>query len=702
MKIKKHININGQQDSRQPVFHKKNPFISIWSRRLLLATSLAVATLSYPKLADAQVQIAGVSSKFPIPEFETEGEKYIVIINGDPSEARHKGNVTKALNILNSRGFKKENAYIAGKFEGEENEVHSYNAVKADIKKMFTDLSEIIQPEDKVVVYVTGHGDKNFISLESGKLPHSDFIKMIEPFKQNDNVYIFDHCYSGALPDLIIDGGFIGTALAPVVKDKTCFCHLFSPYFWDMVGTGMDINGDKQSNISEIFNSAIDIYSKNLGEPTTGTFRKSIPELSSIDELADGLVLVELEAEWCSACKAMKPLINLLQVPADALRVFTLDMTDVEVENPIKKGIEEKYKDDLQNGIGPSLPTLLFFKNGKFAGMQIGSRTLDELKQDYEKFFGESFAAAEVKIVEHLENSLESGKEIDSAGATALATYYANNGDFKKVKELLKHKDVNIRRGATFAIGEIVFDGVDITPLIPALEAALNDSDKSVRTNVSYALAGYYMNIEELGNIDESLKQKVEQLLKQKVEELLKYKDANIKHGALFTLEKAVKNNVDITAFIPALWTALGDKDKDVKWLSAEILTAYYVNESEFDKIGELSRHKDANVRKGATWALGEAVRNDLDISPALQFLENALTDKDKWVKSNASYALATYYINDDDFEKVEELLKYDDNEIKKGVGWALSEAVRNGMDIGEVAPALLGVMFQLITDKKK
>ena len=87
----------------------------------------------------------------------------------------------------------------------------------------------------------------------------------------------------------------------------------------------------------------------------------------------NGLVLVDMFAEWCHPCKAISPILESLQKElGDKLKIVKVDMD----ESP---NIADKYK--IQ-----SIPTLLFFKDGSEIERVVGVVSKDKLKTIIEKY----------------------------------------------------------------------------------------------------------------------------------------------------------------------------------------------------------------------------------------------------------------------------------------------------------------------------
>ena len=96
-------------------------------------------------------------------------------------------------------------------------------------------------------------------------------------------------------------------------------------------------------------------------------------DLNWNDEIAnyDGPVMVDIWAPWCGPCKLIGPIVDELAV---------------EYDGKVKIG---KLNSDINNksremGIR-SIPTMLFFKNGKKVGQIVGAQPMNAIRDQLDK-----------------------------------------------------------------------------------------------------------------------------------------------------------------------------------------------------------------------------------------------------------------------------------------------------------------------------
>ena len=189
----------------------------------------------------------------------------------------------------------------------------------------------------------------------------------------------------------------------------------------------------------------------------------------------------------------------------------------------------------------------------------------------------------------------------------------------KEIQELIKQlsdPNENVRWNAARELRYAAEEGQDVTSAIPALGIALGDKNNKVRYHAALALTTADSNgnditpaVPALGNA-------------------LNDGNETLRGCAAEVLATAALREQDITSAIPALGNALNDENRDIRQYAARALTYHYVNKREWNKVEELLKHENANVRNPVTWMLADVARRGRDIPPVIPALGNKLTDK--------------------------------------------------------------------------
>ena len=81
------------------------------------------------------------------------------------------------------------------------------------------------------------------------------------------------------------------------------------------------------------------------------------------DEIKDGLTLVDFYADWCGPCQMLTPILEELK----DINIIKIDI--------------EKFPDLANSYAVMSIPTLIFFKDGKEVKKEIGFRNKEEIEE---------------------------------------------------------------------------------------------------------------------------------------------------------------------------------------------------------------------------------------------------------------------------------------------------------------------------------
>ncbi len=96
---------------------------------------------------------------------------------------------------------------------------------------------------------------------------------------------------------------------------------------------------------------------------------------NNMDNIKDGVVLVDFWAPWCGPCRMTSPIIEELgieyQDKAKICKINTDEEQDLAIEYEIR-----------------SIPTILFFKDGKKVNQILGVVTKAKLKEELDKLIG--------------------------------------------------------------------------------------------------------------------------------------------------------------------------------------------------------------------------------------------------------------------------------------------------------------------------
>lgn len=95
---------------------------------------------------------------------------------------------------------------------------------------------------------------------------------------------------------------------------------------------------------------------------------KVIKESEFINEVKDGLVLVDFYADWCGPCKMLSPVLEQINNEDDEVKVIKVNIDD-------SAFLANYYQVQ-------SIPTLVLLKNGEFLHKMIGfkpKKVIEEL-----------------------------------------------------------------------------------------------------------------------------------------------------------------------------------------------------------------------------------------------------------------------------------------------------------------------------------
>lgn len=98
---------------------------------------------------------------------------------------------------------------------------------------------------------------------------------------------------------------------------------------------------------------------------------KIVKESEFINEVKEGLVLVDFYADWCGPCKMLSPLLEQINTENDDVKVVKVNIDDARI-------LAQYYQ--IQ-----SIPTLVLLQDGEFINRMIGFNPKKKIEELIEK-----------------------------------------------------------------------------------------------------------------------------------------------------------------------------------------------------------------------------------------------------------------------------------------------------------------------------
>lgn len=141
---------------------------------------------------------------------------HFAVLLGADTELRHRGNLSLAYQVLLEQGYPRDHIYILDS-EGETPFFPLTDVTtRESVTMLFEHLAKVVEPQDTVFVYVTGHGRRITAEEESDgekkelgvstlilnpgeELAQDEFAKLLEKIEPGAGIAFFDQCYWGPL-----------------------------------------------------------------------------------------------------------------------------------------------------------------------------------------------------------------------------------------------------------------------------------------------------------------------------------------------------------------------------------------------------------------------------------------------------------------------------------------------------------------------
>lgn len=172
---------------------------------------------------------------------------HFAVLIGAHTELRHRGNLSMAYQVLIEQGYRRENVYIL-ESEGDAAFFPTTDVTsRATVTRLFDHLRKIVEKQDTLLIYVTGHGRRVTATSESdGKdqivgvstlvlnereeLADWELATMLEGLEPAAGIAFFDQCYGAIFSTITRACNFVFITTA--AEAETSYGVAFPRAFW--------------------------------------------------------------------------------------------------------------------------------------------------------------------------------------------------------------------------------------------------------------------------------------------------------------------------------------------------------------------------------------------------------------------------------------------------------------------------------------
>ncbi|HXO18420.1 MAG TPA: hypothetical protein VOA87_00695 [Thermoanaerobaculia bacterium] len=204
------------------------------------------------------------------------GSPYAIVVNGDDSFT-HNYNVSLALGALAQLRYRGDHVLLLAAKAPEAPEISPVRlpATPAGIRDAVRRLREKVTAADLLLVYLTGHGDREFghteLSLTHGSISAEALARELSSIPFGTLIFISDTCYSGGFAEAMAKLPRNVVAVASVDAHHETRCEPFIRPLWGAVNDlANDRNGDGFVSIEEAFQVGAAAVSGNLAKVMPG------------------------------------------------------------------------------------------------------------------------------------------------------------------------------------------------------------------------------------------------------------------------------------------------------------------------------------------------------------------------------------------------------------------------------------------------
>ena len=367
-----------------------------------------------------------------------QGKTFALLINND-TEKRHIKNLDDAYNVLRNKNIDPCNIYVVSNSNvNDECRDRTIASNEIGVIDAFEEINNSSSKQDTLLIYFTGHGDKNPDWLNP--ISFKKLRKLSEGIDRKLVIAISDICYGGQVVDEFGKSRGKTLSLSPVASGEELICNHFSPYFWEAISKNKldhDKNGETslleafvwanlhrtiyESNTSndipietktrEIAPTALEDIKAGIGSlsavlpqifrGTSGVYDATIlgriikakPIQHNTQKIvtinsnnyaneivrSDIPVVLDIYAKWCGVCKILdSDLQRVLPQYIDRIKFAKIDY-----EAQGNNRVIEMYNPTSVTGY----PTILFIEHGKTIKVKEGYGKLQDLIEDIDNTF---------------------------------------------------------------------------------------------------------------------------------------------------------------------------------------------------------------------------------------------------------------------------------------------------------------------------
>ncbi len=340
--------------------------------------------------------------RLALPHFD---HGYVLIANGDPTEARHRDNVKEMVEMLLFFGFPPENIYVASSAFQDVHGLgmHTAPGTVDGVESLVGQLREREGSKKLLWLYTTGHGIRDGAALSLAlenheKLPTKDLADWLKDDGFTSVRSMSDQCFGGIFPDYLVEALADDDvkAIAPNTAKESVVCGYWTPEVTEAAERGVDLNADSITELKELLTVGTSSYNRNMRANGQGlivaSYRQSAPALHMKDVAGlfapnSGKTIVVVTAPWCHVCKEMeKQLDNFRATLREDIQV--LQIRDGSSPEGIAILDALRARADAKMSERTAFPTFIYLDNGKITGVTEGYKTPVALRADVREYIG--------------------------------------------------------------------------------------------------------------------------------------------------------------------------------------------------------------------------------------------------------------------------------------------------------------------------